>query len=185
MKPKQLFFYSLFLTSVFPALLFGGQTKSVVMLYKKGEYGQVCRKGMRLYYNGSKEPHFAAMVGMACARTDAINPLGVLQRNLVSTPPLRRSATYFSTLVLAKRLLYQHFVDNTPIEQFVLPKYGHILSVVYDHVRRGDFVSMGKGMVRIDDRGRRIFVSVSDDEPPRLLVDEYDGMTLRHRHWFQ
>ena len=156
-----------------------------VSLYKQGEFRQVCKEGMVLYYRGQDEPHFVAMVGMACAKVDEINPLGALQRNLVQTPALRSSATYFSTLVLAKRLLYQHFIDGIALEGLVLPKYDHILSIVYDHMSRGDYTRLGGGMVRIEAAGRSIFVSVSDDEPVRLLVDEYDGAKLLHRHWFQ
>lgn len=140
---------------------------------------------MREYYRGNKEAHFAAMVGMACAKTDAINPLGVLQRSLVATPALRSSATYFATLVLAKRLLYQHFIDGIDLGGVVLPKYDHILSTVFDHVARKDFVSMGQEMIRIESNGRSILVSVSDDRPARLLIDEYAGAKLLHRHWYQ
>jgi len=160
-------------------------TDTMVALYKKGVYEQVCHDGMDLYYQGNKEPHFAAMVGMACAKTDVINPLGVLQRNLVTTPALRSSATYFSTLILAKRLLYQHFIDGISLDGFVLPKYKHVLSVVYDHINRRDFKQMGTGMIRIEHGKRSIFVSVSDDDPARLLVDEYEGAKLLRRHWYQ
>lgn len=180
---KILVFFTLFVIGISEP--FAGETQAIAELYKAGQYDRVCREGMQRYYRGDKEAHFAAMVGMACARVDTINPLGILQRNLVSTPALRSSAIYFSTLVLAKRLLYHHFVDGIPLGGFALPQYDHILSIVFDHVRRGDVVQMGDGMVRIDHGSRRILVSVSDDEPPRLLVDEYNGAQLVGRHWYQ
>jgi len=163
----------------------GDGTDGMVSLYKAGEYRKLCREGMLQYYKGNDEPHFAAMVGLACAKVDEINPLGALQRNLVDSPELRRTATYFSTLVLVKRLLYQHFIDGITVEGYVLPSYDHILSTVYDHISRKEYKKIGKRMVRIDQDGRSIFVSVSDDDPVRLLVDEYEGATLLHRHWFQ
>lgn len=161
------------------------ENETMVSLYKQGAYAEVCKKGVISYYKGQNEPHFAAMVGMACAKVDEINPLGALQRGLVDTPALRRTATYFSTLVLAKRLLYQHFIDGVDIAAYRLPKYDHILSNVYDHVSRGEYKKISAGMIRIDDKGKQIFVSVSDDDPVRILVDEYDGAKLVHRHWFQ
>jgi hypothetical protein len=160
-------------------------TDAMVALYKKGEYRQVCTKGMLQYYKGYDEPHFAAMVGMACSKVDEINPLGALQRNLVKTPALRSSATYFSTLVLAKRLLYQHFIDGIGIEAYKLPKFDHVLSIVYDHVSRSDYRQLEGGMIRIEEGGRTLFVSASDDDPIRLLVDEYEGAELVRRHWYQ
>jgi len=161
------------------------QADTIAKLYRNGDYKRACKEGMRQYYAGKKEEHFAAMVGMACAKTDAINALGTLQRNLVGSAALRGSATYFSTLVLAKRLLYQHFVDGIGVDAYVLPKYDHILSIVFDHVRRGDFKRMGEKMVRIEYGNKTILVSVSDDVPARLLVDEYEGAKLLHRHWYQ
>jgi hypothetical protein len=161
------------------------ETGTIVSLYEKGAYADVCKKGVILYYRGNNEPHFAAMVGMACAKVDEINPLGALQRGLVDTPALRRTATYFAALVLEKRLLYQHFIDGLDIEPYTLPKYDHILSIVFDHVSRGDYKKISGNMLRIDDKGRQIFVSVSDDDPVRILVDEYNGAKRFQRHWFQ
>ena len=53
-----------------------GTTETIVSLYEKGAYAEVCKKGVIQYYQGNDEPHFAAMVGMACAKVDEINPLG-------------------------------------------------------------------------------------------------------------
>ncbi len=178
-------FIWIFLVVSFSPAVWGIKTEAIVSLYKKGDYKQVCKLGMREYYRGNKEPHFAAMVGMACAKNDVINPLGILQRSLVTTKALRSSATYFATLILTKRLLYQHFIDGIKLDSFVLPKYNHILSTVLDHVVRKDYVQMGRGMIRIESGDRIILVSVSDDKPARLLVDEYAGAKLLQRHWYQ
>jgi hypothetical protein len=181
---KRLFFLKMLMLMLTTAV-WSAKTEVIVSLYKQGNYKKVCKQGMREYYRGNKEAHFAAMVGMACARSDAINPLGILQRSLVTTPALRSSATYFSTLILAKRLLYQHFIDGVALNAFVLPKYDHVLSIVFDHIARNDFKTIGNGMIRIEEGDRSILVSVSDDRPARLLVDEYLGAKLLHRHWYQ
>lgn len=178
-------FLTAFLIVMIMVPLQAAKTDHLVNIYKKGEYKQVCRDGMQSYYRGNKEPHFAAMVGIACAKSDAINPLGSLQRSLVTSPALRSSATYFSTLLLAKRLLYQHFIDGIDLEHYALPKYNHVLSIVFDHVARNDFTRMGKSMIRIEAGKLRILVSVSDDKPARLLMDEYRGAKLVQRHWYQ
>lgn len=184
MKRSKIFAYSLAL-ALSGTEAAAGEADDIANLYREQAFEKACKEGMRLYYGGRKEPHFAAMVGMACARVDAINPLGVLQRNLVDSPALRSSATYFATLVLAKRLLYQHFIDGISLQAFSLPSYDHILCFVFDAVRRGEFAPMGPNMIGIDRGMGRIIVSVSDDVPARLLIDEYDGSQLKHRHWFQ
>lgn len=157
----------------------------MIQLYKEGNFKRVCKEGMHRYYAGNHEGHFVAMVGMACARTDAINALGILQRNLVQTPALRSSATYFSTLVLAKRLLYQHFIDGVSLEAYTLPAYEHILITLFKHVREGDFEQTTAKMTSMEDGNRTILVTVTDDVPAKLLVDEYEGAVLMQRHWYQ
>ncbi|WP_345987139.1 hypothetical protein WCX18_08265 [Sulfurimonas sp. HSL1-2] len=164
---------------------YGADTKQVLALYRDGDYLQACKSGLSAYYAGSREAHFAAMVGMACAKSDMINPLGDLQRPLVTTPSLRSTATFFATLQLAKRLLYQHFVDGLEIKGFTLPKYDHILSIVYDHVSRGDYTTMEHGEMLIVDGQRNIIVSLSRGTPPRVLVDEYEAGQRIRRHWYK
>lgn len=140
---------------------------------------------MRAYYAKDMDGHFAAMTGMACAKADSINALGSLQRNLVGTTALRSSAVYFSTLILLKRLLYQHFVDGISLQEFQLPKYDHILSVVFHHLKNGTFERLDNRMVRIEEGKRTILVSLSQDPQPKLLIDEYAGAILLKRHWYQ
>lgn len=167
------------------AIASAATTEEIVSLYKKGEYKQVCKMGMNEYYGGNSEAHFAAMVGMACAKTDMINPLGKLQGRLVSSPALRSTATFFATLLLAKRMLYQHFVDGVPLQGFVLPKYKHILSVVFDHVSRGDFERTETGGIRFTEGNLSVAVSLSEGEKPRLYVDEYEGDVRVAHHWYR
>ncbi|WP_345972022.1 hypothetical protein [Sulfurimonas diazotrophicus] len=164
---------------------YGADTKQVLALYRDGDYLQACKSGLSAYYAGSREAHFAAMVGMACAKSDMINPLGDLQRPLVKTSSMRSTATFFATLLLAKRLLYQHLVDGVPIEGFTLPKYDHVLSIVYDHVSRGDYKTLEHGEMLIVDGQRNIIITLSRGTPPRVLVDEYESGRRIRRHWYQ
>jgi len=40
-------------------------------------------------------------------------------------------------------------------------------------------------MIKIDEGERTIFISISDDKPARVLVDEYKDAKLLKRHWYQ
>ena len=159
--------------------------RHIVALYKQGAYEDACKQGMSQYFQGNKEAHFAAMVGMACARVDLINPLGILQRNLVRTPTLRSTATFFTTLLLAKRLLYQHFVDGTPIEGLVLPKFDHVLTQVFDRMSRGEYERLPGGVIRIETPQRRYLLSIAGSAPQWLFIDEYAGAEMLKRHRYQ
>jgi len=175
--------WTLIITVTLPAG--AADTQQLLSLYRQGEFARVCKSGIAAYYAGEHDANFAAMVGMACAKSDSINPLGELQRPLVGTPALRSTATFFATLQLAKRLLYQHFVDGVPLEGITLPKYDHILSIVYDHVSRGDYKRMEKGELLIVNGTHNIIVSLSHGTPARLLVDEYESGRRIQRHWYQ
>lgn len=162
------------------------ETKAIVALYQKGQYATACDKGMQHYFtHRKKEPHFVAMVGMACAKSDMINWLGVLQRYLVQSPPLRSTATYFTTLLLDKRLLYQHFVDGVPVEGFRIPLYDHILSTVMDRMSRGDYEKDGNGTVRMTTREGMIEIRITEDQPPKLMVFERNATDVVRSHWYR
>lgn len=162
------------------------KTKEIVDLYQQGEYASVCDLGMQAYFNqNKKEPHFAAMVGIACAKSDMINWLGVLQRHLVDTPALRSTATYFSTLLLDKRLLYQHFVDGVPLEGYRVPVYDHILSVAVDRISRGDYEKDANGTVRMPTEAGSIEIRLSEDQPPKLMLIERNATDVVRSHWYR
>jgi hypothetical protein len=100
---------------------------------------------------------------------------------------MRSTASYFSALLLQKRLIYQFMIDGIDLSGFRLPKYDHVLSVVFDKLSKGDYKSLGgvTNMIKIDEGERTIFISISDDKPARVLVDEYKDAKLLKRHWYQ
>ena len=182
---KKSIFIMIMLSAVF---LFASEFDSMLVKeYKAGKYKSVCKKGMHVYYQGRKDEHFAALVGVACANNDSINFLGILQRNLVGSPSMRSTASYFSALLLQKRLIYQFMIDGIDLSGFRLPKYDHVLSVVFDKLSKGDYESLGgaTNMIKIDEKEKTIFISVSDDKPAKVLVDEYKDSKLIKRHWYQ
>lgn len=162
-------------------------TSDFIEAFRAGDYELVCREGLETYYGGRNDEMFVIMVGTACARIDNINPLGMLQRNLVSTASARETASYFATLVLQKRLLYQFMIDHTAITSLHLPYSNHILSIVFERIANGSYtwVSDAPKMIKVFDGDKSMIISVSDDEPKKILIDEYQGDTLVKRRWFQ
>lgn len=160
---------------------------SYIKQFRSGDYAKVCQKGLEDYYAGRNDEMFVMMVGTACARVDNINPLGMLQRNLVSSASARETSSYFATLVLQKRLIYQYMVDGTPLTSLHLPYSNHILSIIFEQLANESFIQISEEprMIKVYDGERAIFLSVSDDEPKRILVDEYQDEQLIRRRWFQ
>ncbi len=155
--------------------------------FKAKKFDKVCEKGSRLYYSGYTDENFVSLVGVSCAKVDRINMLGMLQRSLVNSKSSRENASYFSTLILQKRLIYQFMIDDLALNDLRLPASNHLLSRVFEKLSAGQYniVSESPKLVEIDASGRRIILSVSDDEPKRVLIDEYTTTGELERHWYQ
>ncbi len=155
--------------------------------FKAQKYDEVCDKGMALYYGGYTDENFVSLVGVSCAQVDRINLLGMLQRSLVSSKSSRENASYFSTLILQKRLIYQFMIDDMDVSRLVLPTSTHLLSRVFEQLSAGRYkvLSTSPKLIELDANGRKIILSLSDDEPIKVLIDEYTTEGELERHWYQ
>ena len=160
---------------------------SYIKDFKAKKYNKVCEKGSKLYYGGYTDENFVSLVGISCAKVDRINILGMLQRSLVNTPSSRENSSYFSSLILQKRLIYQFMIDDLDISHLKLPTSTHVLSRVFEQLSRKQYkiLSSSPKLIEIEEHGRRIILSVSDDTPIKILIDEYTKTGELERHWFQ
>ncbi|MDF1882094.1 hypothetical protein JHD50_12425 [Sulfurimonas sp. MAG313] len=147
----------------------------------------MCDKGSYVYYAGYKDENFVSLIGIACAKVDRINILGMFQRSLVKSEASRENSSYFSTLILQKRLIYQFMIDNLNLSHLKLPSSRHLLSRVFDALSDSQYkvISTSPKLVEINTNGRKYILSVSDDEPKKVLVDEYKADGKLERHWYQ
>jgi len=160
---------------------------SFIKDFKAKKYNKVCEKGSRLYYKGYKDENFVSLVGISCAKVDRINILGMLQRSLVLTEASRENASYFSNLILQKRLIYQFMLDDFNLSDLKLPSSRHLLSRVFDALSHGQYkvLSTSPKLVEINANNKKYILSVSDDSPKKVLVDEYTPSGKLKRHWYQ
>jgi len=155
--------------------------------FKAKKYNKVCEKGSKVYYGGYTDENFVSLVGISCAKVDRINILGMLQRSLVETPSSRENASYFSSLILQKRLIYQFMIDGLDLSDLKLPASTHLLSRVFEHLSTNQYKVLCKEpkLIEIDDNGKKFILSVSDDQPKKVLIDEYKATGELERHWYQ
>lgn len=155
--------------------------------FKAEKYAKVCERGLIQYYRGFKDENFTSLVGVACAKIDRINVLGMLQRSQVETKDSRENSSYFSSLILQKRLIYQFMIDNLSLEHLKLPTSSHLLSRVFDKLSANNFtvLSTSPKLIEMDDNGKKIMLSISDDIPIKVLIDEYSLDGELKRHWYQ
>lgn len=155
--------------------------------FQNRNFKTVCQDGMRKYSGGNRDEDFLGMVGVACAEIDFINPLGILQKSLRSTKAGRNNASYFATLILQKKLLYQFMLDDIDLGYLRVPDTGHILSIVFKNLilKKYKTVSSSPKELEISDGNRVIKVYIEKATPPKVIVDVYkDGKKVEH-HWYR
>jgi len=155
--------------------------------FKAGKYEKVCKRGLIEYYRGYMEENFVSLIGVACAKSDRINVLGMLQRSQVESKDARENASYFSSLILQKRLVYQFMIDDISLEGLKLPGSSHLLSRIFEKLSTKEYtvLSTSPKLIEIEDKGKKIILSLSDDNPVKVLVDEYEKNGELKRHWYQ
>lgn len=125
----------------FPFLLFAVDLKEAFL---DKRYAHVCREGMKLYYKREKNEAFLSMVGVACVKSDSINPLGVIVKELTETASGRQNAAYFSLLFLQKKLLYAYMFDSFDLTSYCFPLTDHPLSIAIEKIREKKYGTIDK-----------------------------------------
>lgn len=157
--------------------------KELLNDYALKHFEKVCSEGMSLLAKNERNETILVAIGDACARIDAINPLGSVVKNLFSTPQFRESGSYFSTLILQKKLIYQFMADGISLQDLRLPRTDHVLSRVFEELSLGNVTTV-ETKKKIVTPSREYLLWLSDDEPKRVYIDEIEEGQLLFRHWY-
>lgn len=155
--------------------LFAYSGDEIINDYQNKEYKKVCLESASFYKNGGKNEKLLTIIGDACAKVDYINPLGYMVRGLISTPEFRENGSYFATLVLQKKLIYQFMNDGIDLKNLRLPRSEHVLSIVFENLVKKSYEKIdGKIVIKTPEKEYRIWI---DNKEKRVVhVDEYkDG----------
>ncbi len=159
-------------------------TKSkIVSDYKGQNYKKVCIYGT---VANIKDEAILSLIANACLKIDSINPLGTIIKKMVSTPKYRENASYFSTIVLQKKLIYQFMNDDIDLSNLRLPRTSHLLSIVFENLVKKNYKIIDKKIdkIKIVLKNRTYILWRSNSKPVKIYVDEYkNGVLLKH-HWY-
>lgn len=151
--------------------------------YEAKNFEKVCSQGSIFLTKNDKNENILTAIGDACARIDAINPLGNVVKNLVTTPEYRESGSYFATLVLQKKLIYQFMLDHINLKELRLPRTEHLLSRVFEELAKGNYTKVDH-KVSIITPSVTYILWLSEDEPKKVYIDELKHGKLIDRHWY-
>ncbi len=150
--------------------------------YKEKNFKKTCRYAKKAL-NRLKSP-FLSIAGDACVKEDDINILGIIVTKLNKTKSDRVNASYFATLILEKKLIYQFMNDGLDLSGLILPKTEHILSRVFEKLSQKRYKIIQNKIV-INDKPYRYILWLSSDMPAKLYIDEYKDTIFVKRHWFR
>lgn len=182
-KSNMRFFLPLFLFS----FVFGANfnEREMLRLYQHGEYKKVCRYAKPFLYK--MDNSFISIAGDACAKEDDINILGIIVAKLNKTKSDRANASYFATLILQKKLIYQFMNDDLNLSGLVLPKTTHILSRVFEKLaqKKYEVIDIKNKKIRINDGVYMYILWLSDEKPAKVYIGEYKNKIFLKKHWYR
>lgn len=165
------------------SLTYAYSYKDVMRDYEAKNYEKVCNDGSDLYLKNEKNEQILVAIGDACARIDSINPLGQIVKNLISTKEYRESGSYFATLILQKKLIYQFMNDHINVKELTLPRTNHVLSRVFEQLSKGNYKE-GPNGIEISTESMDYLLWLSKEDPKKVYIDEHKDGKLIQRHWY-
>lgn len=173
--------FIIFLLLGFYTSLFAYSSDDIMQDYTNGNYKKVCINSASFYKNGGKNEKLLTIIGDACSRIDYINPLGYVVRGLISTPKFRENGSYFATLVLQKKLIYQFMNDGINLQNLRLPRSEHTLSIVFENLVKKNYKIKEKTMIiKLENKEYKVWLG--NEEKKIVHVDEYNNGKLIKKH---
>lgn len=122
-----------FFTAVFfVAYLHADFSTQMLQLYQKGAYSQACALGVQNFKLIQSNEAYTSLYAFSCLNSDQIDRLSTPVKTLNQSAEARANASYFSLLILQKRLLIQALYDGYPLKELKLPVSSHLLSKIFD-----------------------------------------------------
>ena len=113
-------------------LLHASVSSQMLQLYQKGSYLEACTLGSQNLKQIQQSEAQLSLYAFACLNADQLDRLSTPIYILNQTPESRANASYFTLLVLQKKLLIQSLYDNYPLKSLKLPTSSNLLSKVFD-----------------------------------------------------
>jgi len=117
--------------------VFGNAKKDMYYLYKNKNYIEACNLGLKNFINFKHDEDYISLYAFSCLKADYIDRLAIPITKLKQTKQSRANASYFSIVLMQKKLLYYAMVDGYSLSKFNFPTTNHVISKVFDmYVKR-------------------------------------------------
>ncbi|MFA6760326.1 MAG: hypothetical protein WCR69_04700 [Sulfuricurvum sp.] len=166
--------------------LFGSNIKEELAdLYNKKEYEQVCKKGFNAFNQNLKDEEFLSLYAYGCLYADYIDRLAVPIASLKFTKEGRANASYFSIVLMQKKLLFYSINDGYDISGLNMPTTEYILSKVFDLYTKEPYTKGKESFSLVDNIDDSITYKLYLEHDPKLnkmIIEKYKDSTFVERH---
>jgi len=156
-------------------------------LYQNKEYKEACRLGFDNFYRFKKNEELVALYGFVCLNADFIDRLAIPITALKFSQEARANATYFSVILMQKKMLYHALIDGYDISGLKLPTTNYVLSKVFDYYTQQ--TDQGKRFYIFQDpddlkKSYKLYIKKEKRVDKMVLEEYYDKMLVKqHIYW--
>lgn len=179
----KLFFYAVFIFSSLHADI----SNQMFELYQKGAYAQACSLGVNNIKYIQQNEAYTSLYAFSCLNADQINRLCTPIKTLNQSSEARGNASYFSLLIMQKKLLIQALYDGYPLKQLKLPASSHLISRVFNFYCKNP--QTGNAVKEYTDtsnpRQSYKLYTIQVDMIKTFAIDEYYDKILIKHHIYQ
>lgn len=162
-------------------------SNQMLQLYQKGAYTQACALGVQNFKLIQPNEAYTSLYAFSCLNADQIDRLNTPIKTLNESPEARANASYFSLLIMQKKLLIQALYDGYPLKQLKLPVSSHLLSRVFDFYCKDPQTSNAVKEYKDTSNPRQSYklYTIQVDRIKTFAIDEYYDKILTKHHVYQ
>jgi len=168
--------------------LHANEKQKLYQLYQSENFQDACNYGMHVFHPLRKDESFVSLYAFSCLKADYIDRLAVPITILKHSKEARTNASYFSIVLMQKKMLYHSLMDNSEIPALRLPTTDNVISKVFDLYMQ-DKEKTEHTIHHYRDpispkRTYKLYISHNRSVDNMIIEEYYDTMlTNRHVYW--
>jgi hypothetical protein len=173
------------------SFVFSSNLSSLYKQYEKQEYEKACDYGRKYLFKNANinNEKYLTLYGLSCLETDKIERISIPMIHLKSNKNSRANASYFSTILLQKYLLFQALIDKKSIKDLHLPTTTFILSKVFNLFVEEKF-TLKNGVYKLEDKSKeniryQLYIEESKKDKKYMIIDIYKDDKFSHRYRYE
>ena len=178
----------IFIALLLALSLYADTKKELLHLFQNKQYEEACNLGFKNFSDNSKDEEYVSLYSFACLNIDYIDRLSVAITTLKYSKEARANASYFSTILLQKKLLYHAMLDGYDISSLDLPKTDYVLSKVFDLYTKKTNGEKREYYIFEDEENAalkyKLYV-LKDGKIDKVVIEEFFNsvITQKHIYW--